>query len=811
MIKKNNLLWKWEKESIITTNGNYSKIYRINLKTIFELNQKDYENCIEEFNYVLKLLPENCFLHKQDVFVEDFYEYLNKINKSTLLDQGYHRYYNEYEYQNHTSFLFVTQGLVSLEKQNSFAAPIFRKNLVPKELLSNEVQNSFFSYNSKLEYFLKESKYFNVSTVGLEEYLKIYNSYTNLDFSKNITAGTISQNKGVFSVGNNFVNSFAVNSLSKLPNQYNTSYFDKEYQTKTSKLPFSLFYPLGVGLKFNHIVNQVYYKENLLALKQRYRIKMNQNNSFMLNEPANVKNAEEYKLFLNKIEDGFTPIKYHANIITWSNNLDSLQENGKKITAAFGKIKLDVTACALENASLFNIATPGNIGSIGFKDQMFDLFTEQAAALNIYETIAKDSPSDFGIRLSDRLSGRPLHVDISDLPMKKGITNNKNKIIFGPSSSGKSFFTNHLINNYLLTGAHCLLVDVGDSYDRLCKIHKGKYFKYTIENPIAFNPFFINGELQPHIEKKESLLVLLFTLWKKEVNDHSKDEYAILSKSIVDFYIYINKEQKFSRFDIYFEFMKNIFAPTLLKENKKKYKLLNFVSFFNVLEMFYKGGEYDYLLNSETDLDLLNEKLIVFELDNIKDHSILFPVVTIMIMETFISKMRKLKNTRKVILIEEAWKAISKDGMAEFLNYLYRTVRKHDGEAMLVSQQVDDIVGNEFIKDTILKNCGAKILLDMSEYVDSFDEIQAMLSLSDHAKNQVLSLNKNRLPGDIYKEVFIGLGNEGNVYGVRLSKEEYAAYTTVKREKERLDVLEEKYGSIEMAINIFAEELRRTA
>jgi conjugation system TraG family ATPase len=811
MIKKNNILWKWEKEAIITTNGSYSKIYKINLKTIFELNNKDYENCIEDFNHVLKLLPVNCFLHKQDVFINETYEPLKNDEKGTILDRGYARHYNEFEYQNHCCYLYVTQGTNMVEKQSSLSAPIFRKNLVPKDLLSEGVKNAFFDYNEKLKYFLKESKYFNVSVVKLEDYLELYNSYNNLDFSKDKIAGNISQRKGVFSVGNNFVNSFAINSLDKLPNNYNSCYIDKEYATKTSTLPFSFFYPLGSGLKFNHMVNQVFYKENLLELKQRYKVKMNQNNSFIINEPANEKNAAEYNTFLNKIEDGHVPIKYHANVVTWSKDLDTLEENGKKITTAFNKIKIGVTACALENASLFSISSPGNIASIGYKDQMFDLFTEEAAVLNIYETVAKDSPSDFGIRLSDRLTGKPLHVDISDLPMKKGITNNKNKMIFGPSGTGKSFFTNHTINNYLLKDAHCLLIDVGDSYDRLCKLHNGKYFKYTIENPIAFNPFFINDDLQPDIEKKESLLVLLFTLWKKEVSDYSKDEYAILSKSIVDYYNYVAENNTFPRFDSYFVFMKDCFGPNLKKENLGKYNLLNFVSFYNVLEMFYKGGEYDYLLNSEADLNLLNEKLIVFELDNIKDHPILFPVVTIMIMETFISKMRKLKNTRKVILIEEAWKAISKDGMAEFLNYLYRTVRKHDGEAWLVSQQVDDIVGNEFIKDTILKNCGAKILLDMSEYVDSFDEIQAMLSLSDHARNQVLSLNKNKIPGEIYKEVFIGLGNEGNVYGVRLSKEEYAAYTTVKREKERLEELESKYNSIEMAISVFAQELREIA
>ena len=76
--------------------------------------------------------------------------------------------------------------------------------------------------------------------------------------------------------------------------------------------------------------------------------------------------------------------------------------------------------------------------------------------------------------------------------------------------------------------------------------------------------------------------------------------------------------------------------------------------FLNVLEPYYKNGEYGYLLNSDKELDLLNKRFIVFELDVVKDNPILFPVVTIIIMETFINKMRRLQGIRKMILIEEA-------------------------------------------------------------------------------------------------------------------------------------------------------------
>ena len=98
-------------------------------------------------------------------------------------------------------------------------------------------------------------------------------------------------------------------------------------------------------------------------------------------------------------------------------------------------------------------------------------------------------------------------------------------------------------------------------------------------------------------------------------------------------------------------------------------------NFLNVLEPYYRGGEYDYLLNSDKQLDLLDKRFIVFELDNISENKVLYPVITLIIMETFLTKMRRLKGIRKVLLLEEAWKAIAKAGMAGFIKYLCAPVQ----------------------------------------------------------------------------------------------------------------------------------------
>lgn len=207
---------------------------------------------------------------------------------------------------------------------------------------------------------------------------------------------------------------------------------------------------------------------------------------------------------------------------------------------------------------------------------------------------------------------------------------------------------------------------------------------------------------------------------------------------------------------------------------------------------------------------MLDKRFIVFELDNIRDNRTLLPVVTIIIMETFISKMRRLKGTRKVILIEECWKALTSANMAEYIRYLFKTVRKYFGEAVVVTQEVDDIVSSPIVKETIINNADCKILLDQRKYMNKFDGIQRLLGLTDKEKAQILSINLSNDPKRLYKEVWIGLGGVlSAVYATEVSQEEYLTYTTEEKEKVEVFALAEKMGGdLEGAIRLLAQQRR---
>jgi conjugation system TraG family ATPase len=415
----------------------------------------------------------------------------------------------------------------------------------------------------------------------------------------------------------------------------------------------------------------------------------------------------------------------------------------------------------------------------------------------------------------DRVTGRPLHLDISDLPMKMGVITNRNKFVLGPSGSGKSFFMNHLVRQYYEQNSHIVLVDTGNSYQGLCEmIHRktkgadGIYYTYSEEKPISFNPFFTD-DYKFNVEKKDSIKTLLLTLWKSEDDKITKTESGELGSAVSAYIKKIQQDRSIVPcFDTFYEYMLNDYRAELEKRDiKVSREDFNIDNFLTTLRQYYKGGRFDFLLNSRENIDLLHKRFIVFEIDSIKDNAELFPVVVIIIMEAFINKMRRLKGIRKLLIVEEAWKALTTENMANYLKYMYKTVRKYFGEAIVVTQEVDDIISSPVVKESIINNSDCKILLDQKKYMNKFDGIQAMLGLTEKEKAQILSINLANHPGRKYKEVWIGLnGVQSAVYATEVSPAEYLTYTTEESEKtEVFNLAEELGGDLELAIRRLAE------
>ena len=354
--------------------------------------------------------------------------------------------------------------------------------------------------------------------------------------------------------------------------------------------------------------------------------------------------------------------------------------------------------------------------------------------------------------------------------------------MLGPSGSGKSFFMNHLVRQYYEQGAHVVLVDTGNSYQGLCGMIRrktggadGVYFTYTEDKPISFNPFYTDDYIFD-VEKKDSIKTLLLTLWKSEDDKVTKTESGELGSAVSAYIERIQSDRSIvPSFNTFYEYMRDDYRKELAQRDIKVEKSdFNIDNMLTTMRQYYRGGRYDFLLNSTENIDLLGKRFIVFEIDSIKENRELFPVVTIIIMEAFINKMRRLKGVRKQLIVEEAWKALSSANMAEYLRYMYKTVRKYYGEAIVLTQEVDDIISSPVVKESIINNSDCKILLDQRKYMNKFDQIQALLGLTEKEKSQILSINMANNPSRLYKEVWIGLGGtQSAVYATEVSAEEY--------------------------------------
>ena len=522
----------------------------------------------------------------------------------------------------------------------------------------------------------------------------------------------------------------------------------------------------------------------------------------------------DIEMYLNEAHSqGLRSVRCHCNVMAWAESEAELKRIRNDVGSQLALMGCTPHHNTVDVPVLFWAAIPGNEADFP-AEESFYTFLDQALCLFNEETNYRSSLSPFGIKMSDRLSGVPLHLDISDLPMKRGVITNRNKFILGPSGSGKSYLTNHLVRQYWEQGSHILLVDTGNSYQGLCSLihaktkgRDGVYFTYTEEAPIAFNPFYVEDGVYD-VEKRESLKTLLLTLWKRESEEPTRSEEVALSNAVN---LYLSKLKAdcsvVPSFNTFYEFVASDYRRRL-EQKRVREKDFDLENFLNVLEPYYRGGEYDYLLNSDKQLDLLDKRFIVFELDNISSNKTLLPVVTLIIMETFISKMRRLKGVRKMILIEECWKALTSANMSAYIRYLYKTVRKYFGEAVVVTQEVDDIISSPIVKESIINNADCKILLDQRKYLSKFDGIQRLLGLTDKERAQILSINLSNDPKRRYKEVWIGLGGiQSAVYATETSVEEYLTYTTEESEKMQVMELAGKLGGdIEAAIRQLARE-----
>ncbi|WP_153800880.1 TraG family conjugative transposon ATPase [Foetidibacter luteolus] len=798
-----------EHDAILSRQGDISFVYQLTLPEIFTLSGDDFEHIHQGTVRALKALPPGTIFHKQDIFFKKKFGAEQPSIDTSFLEQAANAYFKGRSYLQHDCYIILTKQATGRKPSTSALSNLLHSRLVPEQTTSKDELQLWESQASQFVRLMKEAgitlkrmpddglRSSDKQAGLLERYCYL------LESPDNPLIKDVQLSNGI-SVGLQSCQFFTLSDAPVLPPFCGPRMTYDKYSTDKTDFSISFAAPCGLLLPCDHIYNQLIFIKDNFTVRQKLEKKALRLRSLAAYSRENAIAHDAVNQYLNEsVSESRIPAAMHCNIMTIAWNAEQQKEQRNMVTAALAGMEAVARLETAGAAQIFWACMPGNEADFPMNDTV-DTFIEQASCFLSWETNYRSSPPGQGVRFSDRLTGCPVYVDLFDAPRREGYASNMGVLVCGTSGGGKSITINHILRSVYDQGAHCVTVDIGGSYKGLCELVGGYYFTYEENNPIKFNPFFLAEGDTMDTEKKESLKALLVALWKQENENFNRSEYVALSNALKGYYQFLEEDKSiFPCFDTFYEYLDTRYVE-VLKSHHVKDRDFDISNFLYVLRPYYKGGEFDYLLNAREHLNLLNQPFIVFELDSIKDHSILFPVVTLIIMELFISKMRKLHGVRKVLTIDEAWKAIAKSGMAEFLKYAFKTIRKFNGVPIVITQELDDLISSPIIKDAIINNADIKILMDMRKFMNKFDRLQEALGMSDKGKTILLSVNKDN------REIYIDIGGQVmKVYKNELCPEEYYAYTTEGKERVKVAAFAAKYGSMEKGITELVKEAKK--
>lgn len=803
---------------LYTKTGEYSAIIKIeNPVQKYSANIDSYYEFTHLLTAIAQTLGEGYAIHKQDVFVRKQFKDETSDNHE-FLSESYFRYFTGRTYTDSQTYLIITQENKK-SRLLSFDSKKWRDFLVKirkvKDLLKDSGVDSTY--------------------LGGEEARLYVDRYFSMNFNDKIVSMTnFKVDDETISMGDRRCKVYSLVDVDCINIPSIVRPFTN-IEVNNVAMPVDLVSLVDSIPSADVVVyNQMFFMPNQkreLALLDK---KKNRHSS--MPNPSNLIAVEDIKKVQDVIARENKQLVYtHFNLIVGVPKDADIQKCTNHLENAFGRLGIHISKRAYNQLELFVNSFPGNCYGMNQDYDRFLTLSDAAACLMYKEHIQHSEDTPLKIYYTDR-QGVPVAIDISGKEGKNKITDNSNFFCLGPSGSGKSFHMNSVVRQMWEQNTDVVMVDTGNSYEGLCEYVGGNYISYTEEHPITMNPFRIKRE-ELNVEKTGFLKNLIMLIWKGTQGTVTKTEERLIEQVITEYYdVYFNgfngftppqredlrkglliddrnknvnsretENERMARieaqideiesrrkqlpvtelsFNSFYEFSVQR-IPDICQENQ--IQGIDISTYRYMMKDFYRGGNHDKTLNEDLDSTLFDETFIVFEIDSIKDDPLLFPLVTLIIMDVFIQKMR-IKKNRKVLVIEEAWKAIASPMMAEYIKYLYKTARKFWASVGVVTQEIQDIVGSPIVKEAIINNSDVVMLLDQSKFRERFDEIKAILGLTDVDCKKIFTINRleNKEGRSFFREVFIRRGSVGAVFGVEEPHECYMTYTTERAEKEAL-------------------------
>ncbi|OYP62322.1 TraG family conjugative transposon ATPase [Prevotella sp. P3-122] len=760
---------------IYTKTGEYSAILEIeNPVQKYSADADCYYDFCHLFSAVVQTLGEGYAIHKQDVFSRRGFVQADAKEKE-FLSRSYFSYFEGRPYTDTRTCLVITQESKK-GKLYSFDLKKWKDFLVKIRKVKDQLRDSGMK----------------VRFLTADECDSYVDRYFTLDFnSPVVTMNNFKVDDEGIGMGDRKCRVFSLVDVdcAGLPSLVRPF---TNVEVNNTGMPLDLMsaidsIPEAETVIYNQMIFIPNQKRELSALEKK------KNRHASIPNPSNQIAVEDIKQVQEVVaREGKQLVYTHFNLVVCCPRNADMQKPVNHLENMFGRMGIHISKRAYNQLELFVNSFPGNCYNMDPEYDRFLTLSDAATCLMYKEHVQRSEDTPLKIYYTDR-KGMPVAIDITGKEGKVKMTDNSNFFCLGPSGSGKSFHMNSVVRQLHEQGTDVVMVDTGNSYEGLCEYLGGKYISYTEEKPITMNPFKITKE-EINIEKINFLKNLILQIWKGSEGIVTKTEDRLIGQAIEEYYrsYFTGKIDAPLSFNSFFDFAV-VRIPEIITKNELKG--IDTADLNYQLRDFYKGGSHETTLNENMDSTLFDETFIVFEIDAIKDDATLFPIVTLIIMDVFLQKMR-LKKNRKVLVIEEAWKAIATPLMAEYIKYLYKTARKFWASVGVVTQEIQDIIGSEIVKEAIINNSDVVMLLDQSKFRERFDNIKAILGLTDMDCKKIFTINRldNKEGRSFFREVFIRRGSTSGVYGVEESHECYMTYTTERAEKDALKLYKSELG-----------------
>ena len=799
---------------ILSKRGDVCYGWEVVLPPTFRCNEEKYDVIIQALYSAVTLLPDYTIVHKQDVYMKK--KYVSQASNG-LLQEAYERHFDGREYLDHICRIFVTfSSRRNVRGTSSGLLGLSSGGMLPKEEM-------LARYAAITEQFatvvqgcgLMDMRRLTENDVfGCGDYPGLIQDYLNFTDDGHDVLSDIQMQRDRVRIGDRYVGCHLIADLDQLPAEVASCRRVASLSTDSSAVNLSFLNEIGQELDCEHMVNHFILKEPLKDIHGELDTRRRQMSSMAGRSAENRMYSEELNEFLEEAatEQRHT-VRFHINVLA-GGAADEFEAVKDKVVSAVSRMGVSPVYDIYDVPCQFWASIPGNEAGLSYQEYMTaDL--KAALCMGIYDGL-EIGVTDGVLKMCDRLRLVPQRFDIQEKALEMGLIENYNVFLLGPSGSGKSFFMNKYLKSCYDAGQHVFLIDVGDSYRALCNIIKeeskgadGTYYTFEKGKPISFNPFRnVRRFRTADNQALNFLFTLMLTLWKNGNEAMNSASMKLVRDSIMAF-LDGWKDSSDPVFNDYYKYVRDEFCISLgEKEIGKEY--FDLKDYLISLEQFYEGGVYDYLLNSNDNADILNDRFVVFEIDRIKGDPVIYPVTTLVIMDAFMEKMSS-NGDFKVMCIEEAWKAIMGTQMATYMMELWKTARKHRTSAVVVTQELKDIISSPVIRDTIVENSAVKILLDQTRYVNRFDTLAEHLSLDEDDKAMVLSLNRYHKGLAAGREVYFNLGNRKSfVMRLEVSPEERIAFSSQKRDKVRLAKEVSRTGSYVKAVKRIARRTGRS-